>query len=281
MILSKKLLKYKYIRHCFLGREGGKSKGIYKSLNCVRGSCDTKINVKKNLKIACGKIGWTNKNLILLHQVHSNKFFFINKRKYKTKLVGDALITNRKNVVLGILTADCAPIIIYDPKLKIISAIHAGWKGAYKEIIKKVVNFLIKSGSDTKDLVAAIGPCIAQKNYEIKSDFKLKFLKQNIVNKTFFKKNYNQLAIVGNLSHKNEHKSVAHQLFLSGGPLAILPLQGKRSTFVWSLPIEIGNKISKSTDILVSGENSGSKLKKAKELGITVMNEKEWNNLAG
>ena len=188
MILSKKLLKYKYIRHCFLGREGGKSKGIYKSLNCGRGSCDTKINVKKNLKIACGKIGWTNKNLILLHQVHSNKFFFINKRKYKTKLVGDALITNRKNVVLGILTADCAPIIIYDPKLKIISAIHAGWKGAYKEIIKKVVNFLIKKGSDTKDLVAAIGPCITQKNYEIKSDFKLKFLKRNIVNRTFFKK---------------------------------------------------------------------------------------------
>jgi len=68
---------------------------------------------------------------------------------------------------LGILTADCAPIIIYDPKLKIISAIHAGWKGAYKKIIEKVVSFFIKSGSDTKDLVAAIGPCITQKNYEI------------------------------------------------------------------------------------------------------------------
>jgi len=68
------------------------------------------------------------------------------------------------------------------------------------------------------------------------------------LDKFFFKKSYNQLAIVGNLSHKNEHKFVAHQLFLSGGPLAILPLQGKRSTFVWSLPIEIGNKISKSSD---------------------------------
>ena len=188
MILSKKLLKYKSIRHCFLGMEGGKSKGIYKSLNCGRGSSDTKVNVTKNLKIACRKIGSTHKKLILLHQVHSNKFFYVNRRKYKTKLVGDALITNKKNIVLGILTADCAPIIIYDPKLKIISAIHAGWKGAYKEIIKKVVNFLIKSGSDAKDLVAAIGPCIAQKNYEIKSDFKLKFLKQSTVNRTFFKK---------------------------------------------------------------------------------------------
>ena len=188
MILSKKLLKYKSIRHCFLGMEGGKSKGIYKSLNCGRGSSDIKVNVTKNLKIACRKIGSTHEKLILLPQVHSNKFFYVNRRKYKTKLVGDALITNKKNIALGILTADCAPIIIYDPKLKIISAIHAGWKGAYKGIIKKVVNFLIKSGSDTKDLVAAIGPCITQKNYEIKSDFKLKFLKQNTVNRTFFKK---------------------------------------------------------------------------------------------
>jgi len=68
------------------------------------------------------------------------------------------------------------------------------------------------------------------------------------LNKTFFKKNYNQLAIVGNLSHENEHKFVAHQLFLSGGPLAVLPLKGKRATFVWSLPIELGNKIANSND---------------------------------
>ena len=68
------------------------------------------------------------------------------------------------------------------------------------------------------------------------------------LNKTFFKKNYNQLAIVGNLSHENEHKFVAHQLFLSGGPLAVLPLKGKRATFVWSLPIELGKKITNSND---------------------------------
>ena len=68
------------------------------------------------------------------------------------------------------------------------------------------------------------------------------------LNKIFFKKSYNQLAIVGNLSHENEHKFVAHQLFLSGGPLAILPLKGKRTTFVWSLPIELADKISKSND---------------------------------
>ena len=68
------------------------------------------------------------------------------------------------------------------------------------------------------------------------------------LDKRFFKKSYNQVAIVGNLSHKNEHKFVAHQLFLSGGPLAILPLRGKRSTFVWSMPLEMGKKLNKSKD---------------------------------
>ena len=98
------------------------------------------------------------------------------------------MITNKKKIILGILTADCVPVIIYDPKLKFVSAIHAGWKGAYKQIIKKVVKFLIKLGSNPKDLVASIGPCITQKNYEIKYDFKLKFLKQNVKNKIFFKR---------------------------------------------------------------------------------------------
>ena len=188
MILSKRLLNYKNVKHCFLGMENEKSKGIYKSLNEVRDSTETKIDVINKLNIACQKINSTDKNLVLLNQVHSNKFFFIDKRKFKKKLVGDALITNKKKIILGILTADCAPVLIYDPKLEFISAIHAGWRGAYKNIIKKVVTFLIKSGSKPKDLIAVIGPCITQKNYEIKSEFKLKFLKQNYYNKIFFKK---------------------------------------------------------------------------------------------
>ena len=210
MILSKKLLKYKNIKHCFLGIEGRKFKGIYKSFNYGTGSSAVKKSIKKNLEIACRRINSSYNNLILLNQIHSNKFFSVEKnRKYKKKLIGDALITNEKKIILGILTADCVPIIIYDPKLKYVSAIHAGWKGAYKEIIKKVVKYLIRSGSRPENLIAAIGPCITQKNYEIKSDFKLKFLKQSIKNKIFFKKIkkktyfslnkyvYNQLKILG------------------------------------------------------------------------------------
>ena len=88
---------------------------------------------------------------------------------------------------MGILTADCAPIFIYDKKLKIISAIHSGWKGAYKGIIEKVVKFLLSRGSNVKDLVAVIGPSISQKSYEIQKNFKDKFLKKDKQNKNYFK----------------------------------------------------------------------------------------------
>ena len=189
MIKSKKLSKFQQINHGFFDKKGGKSTGIYKSLNCGVGSYDSKKNVLNNLKIVCKKINCSSKNLILLNQIHSNKFYFINKNyKFKKKkLNGDALITNVKKIALGVLVADCVPVLIYDKNLKIISAIHAGWKGVYKEIIKKVVKFLIKKGSNTKNLVAVIGPSISEKSYEVQKDFKSKFLKKDKQSKFFFK----------------------------------------------------------------------------------------------
>ena len=194
MIKSKKLSKYKTIKHGFFNKKGGLSKGIYRSLNCGIGSSDNKKNINRNLKIACNKISSSYEQLVLLHQIHSDKFYFLNKnyKKNKRKLIGDALITNKKKLIIGVLTADCAPILIYDKDRKIISAIHAGWKGAYKGIIKKVIKFLLKNGSESKNLVASIGPCISQKSYEIKNDFKAKFLKQHKKNQIFFKKNKNK-----------------------------------------------------------------------------------------
>ena len=93
------------------------------------------------------------------------------------------MITKKPKIILGILTADCAPVIIWDKKLKIISAIHAGWKGAYKGIIKNVVSHLYKMGSKPENLIAVIGPCISQKNYEVKNDFRDKFIKKSKNNK--------------------------------------------------------------------------------------------------
>ena len=189
MIKSKKLSKFQQINHGFFDKKGGKSTGIYKSLNCGVGSSDSKKNVLNNLKIVCKKINCSSKNLILLNQIHSSKFYFINKNyKFKKKkLNGDALVTNVKKIALGVIVADCVPVLIYDKNLKIISAIHAGWKSVYKEIIKKVVKFLIKKGSNTKNLVAVIGPSISEKSYEVQKDFKDKFLKKDKQSKFFFK----------------------------------------------------------------------------------------------
>ncbi len=185
MIKSKKLKKFNNIKHGFFNNKGGVSSGIYKSLNCGIGSDDNKKDVLKNLKIVSEKID-IKKKLILLNQLHSNKIYFVNKIP-KKKLSGDGLISNARNIAIGILTADCAPIFFFDPKKNIIGAAHAGWKGAYKKIGKKMINYFIRKGSKLNNIFAVIGPCISQKNYEIKNDFKKKFLKQNPKNEKHFK----------------------------------------------------------------------------------------------
>ena len=119
MIKSKILDKTKIVNHGFFNKKNGFSKGIYKSLNCGKGSKDKKTNVNKNLIYVKDKIGSKLNGIVLLYQIHSSKFFFI-KKIPKKKIVGDALITNIKNLPIGILTADCAPILNLDYKKKII-----------------------------------------------------------------------------------------------------------------------------------------------------------------
>ena len=185
MIKSKKLQKFKNIKHAFFSNTGGVSSGIYKSLNCGIGSLDKKENVIKNLNIVSKKI-CLKKKIILLHQLHSNKIYSLNKIP-KRKLLGDGLITKTSGLAIGILTADCAPILFYDNKKNIIGAVHSGWKGAYKKRGKKIIIFFKRKGSKLNDIIAVIGPCISQNNYEIKNDFKKKFLKQSSENKKYFK----------------------------------------------------------------------------------------------
>ena len=189
MIKSKKLTKIKNLKHGFFNSIGGKSKNIYKSLNCGPGSKDLSSKVKKNLQIVKKKINKSAKDIFLLHQVHSNKFIYIDdKYRLKIKPKADAIITDQKNLPIAVLTADCAPILICDNKKNMIAAIHAGWKGAHNGIIKKVIKFMIKKGCKLENITAVVGPCIAVENYEIKQDFIKKFLKKDIKNKIFFKK---------------------------------------------------------------------------------------------
>jgi YfiH family protein len=194
LIKSKKLTKIKNLEHGFFNSVGGKSKNIYKSLNCGPGSRDLSSNIKKNLEIVKKKINKSAKDIFLLHQIHSNKFVYVDEKyKLKKKPKVDAIITNQSNLPIAVLTADCVPILICDNKKKIISAIHAGWKGAYKGIIDKVIKFMIKKGCKLKNITAAIGPSIAVKNYEVKDDFKKKMIKKDKKNLKYFKVNNNKL----------------------------------------------------------------------------------------
>ena len=156
MILKSKILKkYKNISHGFFNKKGGVSKNIYSSLNCGYGSKDSKNNIKKNLNIVVKKIGCEKKNLVILNQLHSNKIFEVKKPLLK-KLRGDGIFTQKRKVALCILTADCAPIFLFDKKLNTIGAVHAGWKGAYKNIINKLIKEFFVKGSKRKNLIGII-----------------------------------------------------------------------------------------------------------------------------
>ena len=192
MFYSKKLKKFKNIKHCFFSRKGGFSKGIYKSLNCGRGSKDKKKNILKNLNFISKKMLVSKNKLILMNQTHSAKVIEINKINYKKKINSDAMITKIKGIALGVLTADCVPIIIYDIKNEIVGCIHAGWKGALSGIITNTVNKIKKLNSANK-IYASIGPCIGEKSYEVDTNFYKKFLNNSKKNvKYFSNKNKNK-----------------------------------------------------------------------------------------
>jgi len=195
LIRSKKLLKHKKICHGFFNKNGGKSTGIYKSLNCGTGSKDKKNKVEKNLNIAKNKISRNSKKIYLLHQIHSNKFVFIQKnfRLNKKRIKADAIITDQKKLPIGVLTADCVPILLYENKRNMIAAIHAGWRGSFKGIIDKVIKFMLRQGCKKNHITAAIGPCIKQDSYNIRENFLKKFIKKDKKNKIFFKKKKNKI----------------------------------------------------------------------------------------
>jgi len=147
MFFSKDLKKIKNINHCFFSRKNGLSTGIYSSLNCGKGSKDNKQNVLKNLEIVSYKMNTKLNKLILMNQTHSNKVIVVTEDNIKSKIFNsDALITNIKGIVLGVLTADCVPIILYDKKYKTIGCVHAGWKGVYNGIIENTISQFKKFG---------------------------------------------------------------------------------------------------------------------------------------
>jgi len=186
MFFSKKLKKFNNINHCFFSKNGGVSQGVYSSLNCALNSDDKKENVLKNLDIISKKIGINTTNLFTMNQVHGNKVVVINDdNKHINRVNSDALVTNKKNIAISVLTADCVPILIYDEVNQIIASVHAGWRGAVGGIIENTLNEIAKISRNSK-INVAIGPCIGKDNYEVGQDFHAKFILESKKNENFF-----------------------------------------------------------------------------------------------
>ena len=185
MFYSKKLKKIKKVKHCFFSRKKGFSKGIYESLNCGRGSKDNKKNIQKNLKFVAQTMAVKRAKLILMHQTHSNKVVEITKKNYKRIIVADAMITRMRNLAIGVVTADCVPIIFCDNKSQVAGCIHAGWKGAFSGIVENTIQKVQKLNFKNK-IYASVGPCIGNKSYEVDIKFYKKFVSKSWKYKIYF-----------------------------------------------------------------------------------------------
>jgi YfiH family protein len=180
-------IKNSHVKHGFFTKLNGLSKKEFKSLNCSTSNSDNKKIVFKNRLIAMKNLNLSKKKLILIKQTHSSKIIRINDNNLNYSFEADGVITSSKNVVLGILTADCAPIIIYDDKNKFVCNLHSGWKGSLNNISEKAINLFDKYQIKRKNLTAIVGPCLGVKNYEVDRNFQKKFMDKNIKYNKFFK----------------------------------------------------------------------------------------------
>jgi YfiH family protein len=176
-------LKAPGIAHGFFSRTGGVSSGIYDSLNCGPGSSDKPESVAENRRRAAAVLA-PNARLISLSQIHSATVQVLSGDEMR--LEGDAMVTATPGLALGILTADCAPVLLADPVAGVIGAAHAGWKGALGGVLEATLEAMEKLGAQRGHIQAAVGPCIAQNNYEVGWDFRDRFLEQGLKHRRFF-----------------------------------------------------------------------------------------------
>ena len=174
------------LKHAFFTRNGGISRGNYDSLNLGFNTKDSTLNIKYNREIIAKYFDIDYRHLITLNQIHSNKVITISEHNYAQSFTGDALVTNMQKIAIGILTADCTPILIADTQSDIIAAIHAGWRGSYRGIIQNTIKSMQMLGANNYNMTAIIGPTISQKNYEVDTDFKSNFVKLNPNYNKFF-----------------------------------------------------------------------------------------------
>ncbi len=169
------LQKLPGIAHGFFGRDGGVSTGVYASLNCGPGSRDAPAAVAENRSRAMNALALSAK-LVTSAQIHGARVHTVSAGwDFAVRPEGDGLVTTLAGVALGILTADCAPVLLADAEAGVIGAAHAGWKGAAAGVLESTVAAMEKLGAKSARIVAVIGPTICQANYEVGADMRARF----------------------------------------------------------------------------------------------------------
>ena len=186
-VLSPDILKLgPTICHGYFTRKGGVSKGIHATLNVGLGSDDAPEIVAANRQLICKALGAKRGHLATVSQVHSADVAIVERVITKDRPRADALVTKIPGLAIGILTADCGPVLFADAGAGVIGAAHAGWKGAMGGVLENTVLRMIGLGAIRENIVATLGPCISQVNYEVGPEYLSTFLNANMSNNRYF-----------------------------------------------------------------------------------------------
>jgi polyphenol oxidase len=175
------------IRHAFFTREGGVSNGLYASLNCGFGSGDDKDRVERNREIAASRLGLSADRMDSCHQVHGIATVKVERPwQRENNPRADGMVTAVPGIALGVLAADCAPVLFADPEARVIGAAHGGWRGALSGVMEATVAAMTELGARAERVRAGIGPCIAQPSYEVGPEFQSRFSAEDLDSGAFF-----------------------------------------------------------------------------------------------
>ncbi len=186
--LTAPVLSLPSIRHGFFTRLGGVSSGLYASLNVGLGSKDDQHHVIENRRRVAAAFGLPLSALVTCHQVHSNKVVAVeNVWLPSAAPQADGMVTNKPGILLGVLAADCVPVLLADSEARVIGACHAGWKGALGGVLESTIEGMVALGAKRQRLRAAIGPAIGETSYEVGPEFPAPFLQADAENARWFK----------------------------------------------------------------------------------------------
>ena len=189
MILTSPLLAaLPGFRHAFFTRHGGVSTGLFASLNLGVGSGDDAAAVAENRRRAAGVFGIGPGAIRTCYQIHSTRVVTADEEKAWAgeRPRADAVVTRKAGLACGALAADCAPVLLAEPKARVVAAVHAGWRGALDGVVASAVEAMIALGARPARMVAVVGPCIAQASYEVGLEFLEAFVTREAASERFF-----------------------------------------------------------------------------------------------